>query len=69
VAIRTHGNSAERHGDRSLQSMSQLLKVKPGTKVRLKDFDPDFHDGLDKEAALDEAAKNAEALDALSRSW
>jgi PPK2 family polyphosphate:nucleotide phosphotransferase len=46
--------------------MSQLLKVKPGAKVRLKDFDPDFHDGIEKEAALDEAAKNAEALDALA---
>ncbi|HEV3418430.1 MAG TPA: hypothetical protein VG056_16515 [Pirellulales bacterium] len=49
--------------------MSQLVKVKSGTKVQLKDFDPDFHDGLDKEAALDEAAKNAEALDSLRRSW
>ncbi|HEV2972764.1 MAG TPA: PPK2 family polyphosphate kinase [Pirellulales bacterium] len=46
--------------------MSQPLKVKPGAKVQLKDFDPDFHDGIEKQAALEEAAKNADALDELA---
>jgi PPK2 family polyphosphate:nucleotide phosphotransferase len=46
--------------------MSQPLKVKPGTKVRLADFSPDFHEGLDKSDGVAEGAKHAAALDELA---
>ena len=46
--------------------MSQQLKVKPGTNVRLEDFSPSFHDRLEKEEALSKAAEHAEALDELA---
>lgn len=46
--------------------MSQPLKVNPGTSVHLEDFNPGFHDGLDKEEGLAKAAKNADALDELA---
>ena len=35
--------------------MKQPIKVVPS--IRLKDFDPDFHDGLDKEATREKALK------------
>jgi PPK2 family polyphosphate:nucleotide phosphotransferase len=34
--------------------------------VRLEDFNPSFHDGLEKEEALSKAAEHAEALDELA---
>jgi PPK2 family polyphosphate:nucleotide phosphotransferase len=46
--------------------MSQPLKVKPGTHVRLADFSTSYHDGLEKEEGLARAEKNAEALDELA---
>jgi len=46
--------------------MSQPLKVKPGTRIRLADFSTSYHDGLDKEEGLARAEKNAEALDELA---
>jgi PPK2 family polyphosphate:nucleotide phosphotransferase len=46
--------------------MSQSLKVKPGTKVRLSDFSPGYHEGLDKDEGIAKAAKHAAALDELA---
>jgi PPK2 family polyphosphate:nucleotide phosphotransferase len=46
--------------------MSQPLKVKPGTKVRLADFSSDFHESLDKADGVAEGAKHAAALDELA---
>ncbi len=46
--------------------MAQPLKLKPGQKIRLKDFDPNYRDGTHKEAAKSEAAENAAALDELA---
>ncbi len=46
--------------------MSQPLEVKPGTSIQLADFNPGFHDGLDKEEGLAKAEKNAGALDELA---
>ncbi len=46
--------------------MSQPLKVKPGTHVRLADFNPSYHEGLDKEEGQARAEKNAAALDELA---
>jgi PPK2 family polyphosphate:nucleotide phosphotransferase len=46
--------------------MAQPLKLKPGEKIRLKDFDPRNHDGTTKLAAKREADKNAAALDELA---
>lgn len=45
--------------------MAQPLTVKPGKKIDLADFDPTFHDGLDKEQAALETEKNIEVVDDL----
>src|SRR5215472_8671824 len=46
--------------------MSQPLKVKPGTRVRLADFSTSYHEGLDKEEGLARAQTNADSLDELA---
>ncbi len=47
--------------------MAQPLTVKPGTKIRLADFDPAYREnGEDKETAQAETADNVAALDDLS---
>ena len=46
--------------------MAQSLTVRPGEKIRLKDFDPDDTNGVgDREAAEKERLKNIAALDDL----
>ena len=46
--------------------MDQPLTVPPGRDVRLADFDPDFHEGLDREAADKETREHLDALDGLA---
>lgn len=47
--------------------MTQPIIVKPGTKIRLADFDPGYRSGIeDKEIAQAETKTNTEALDDLS---
>lgn len=46
--------------------MSQSLKVKPGTKIHLAEFDPDFKGDTDKENAAKETEKNVAALGELA---
>ena len=45
--------------------MAYAFRVKPGSKVRLKDYDPDFDSGLDKEEGKARFAKLEATLDAL----
>ena len=42
--------------------MAYAQVVKPGSKVKLKDIDPDYHDGLTEEAALSKLLKLSEGL-------
>ena len=46
--------------------MDQPLDVAPGRDIRLSDFDPDFHDGLDRDAAEAETRHHCEKLDELA---
>jgi len=46
--------------------MSQGLKIKPGTRVRLADYSSGFRGGLDKAQGLKKTAADVAALDALS---
>jgi PPK2 family polyphosphate:nucleotide phosphotransferase len=46
--------------------MDQPLHVSPGRDIRLADFDPDFHDGLDRDEAEAETRLHCEKLDELA---
>ncbi len=46
--------------------MSQEIRVKPGQKVDLSDYSPDYHEGLDKKEGAKLAEEHAEALDELA---
>ncbi len=46
--------------------MPQSIKVKPGEKIRLSDYDPDHHEGLDKAEGLKQSTVHAQALDELA---
>ncbi|MFM8436758.1 MAG: PPK2 family polyphosphate kinase [Planctomycetia bacterium] len=46
--------------------MDQPLTVPPGRDVRLADFDADFHEDLDREAAEVETRRHCDALDELA---
>jgi PPK2 family polyphosphate:nucleotide phosphotransferase len=46
--------------------MDQPLSVTPGRDVHLADFDPDFHDGIDREKAEQETRSHCEKLDGLA---
>ncbi|NDC63791.1 MAG: polyphosphate kinase 2 family protein [Planctomycetia bacterium] len=46
--------------------MDQPLVVPAGRDIRLADFDPDHHEGLDREAAEDETRRHCEKLDELA---
>jgi len=46
--------------------MDQPLTVPPGRDIRLADFDPEYHEGLDREAAEEETRRHCEKLDELA---
>ena len=46
--------------------MTQPLTVPPGRDIRLADFDPDFHEGLDRADAEAETGKHCDKLDELA---
>jgi PPK2 family polyphosphate:nucleotide phosphotransferase len=46
--------------------MDQPLPVAPGRDIHLADFDPDFHDGLDRDQAEAETRRHCEKLDELA---
>ena len=46
--------------------MDQPLHLPPGRDIRLADFDPDFHDGLDRDQAEAETQRHCEKLDELA---
>ncbi|NBT14245.1 MAG: polyphosphate kinase 2 family protein [Planctomycetia bacterium] len=46
--------------------MDQPLTVPPGRDIRLADFDPDFHEGLDRQAAEAETREHLDVLDGLA---
>ena len=46
--------------------MNQPLPVAPGRDIRLADFDPDFHDGLDRDQAEAETRLHCAKLDELA---
>ena len=46
--------------------MAQALSVKPGTRIQLKDFEPGYTGGMNKESAEAEAARHTEAIDKLA---
>lgn len=46
--------------------MHQPLTLPPGRDIRLADFDPDFHEGLDRVDAEAETQRHADALDELA---
>ena len=46
--------------------MDQPLTVPPGRDIRLADFDPEYHEGLDREAAEEETRRHCEKLDEMA---
>jgi PPK2 family polyphosphate:nucleotide phosphotransferase len=44
----------------------QPLQLPPGRDIRLADFDPGFHEGLDRAAAEEETRRHCDALDELA---
>ncbi|HEY5161632.1 MAG TPA: hypothetical protein VII81_01355, partial [Terriglobales bacterium] len=45
-----------------MAQLSKLLLVKPGSKIKLADFDPSGTNGIDKEAAAAQLEKNLDRL-------
>jgi len=46
--------------------VDQPLTLHPGRDIRLADFDPDHHEGLDREQAEEETRRHCDALDELA---